>query len=561
MKILKVAIGILIVTALVVSAACTSGSSSATPKTQLLTVQRGDLSTDITAAGNLALSNKQDLVIEISGTQQDPVTVQEVLVKEGDSVKKGQVVVKLNVTTLETKVTNQQRVVKTAEQSVKTAQSSLNKTLQDSDIQIKQAQMDLETATITFNRLNYPFNFSTFAFDMPAAIANLRDARRQLEEAQAGLAAGPGADTYGKAMEDFRRAQENLTAALERLSKGLGISVYSDTAGPSDNRTYSYVDVSPTVSNYLTARAAKISVEKAQNSLEQAKSSIQINIDRANLTLDNAKEDLSDARDTLADYETDWKKSEVIAPFDGFITKVNVVGGDAVQRGTIAAQLADPAKFQADIMVSEMDILQVKLGGDARVQVTAMSGLTLSAKVIAISPTATIQSGVVNYKVTVEVASIESIMQQRQAARQEAAQQSPQGDATARNRPATGPASTNSTRQASGFTMISDNLQLKEGLTITVSIVLEQRNNVLQVPNTAITRQGAKSYVKVSNGGTIEEREIKTGISNWQYTEVTEGLKEGEKVVVPQGTTTSSTQQQRQQGPMGGMPGGIRIIR
>ena len=215
-------------------------------------------------------------------------------------------------------------------------------------------------------------------------------------------------------------------------------------------------------------------------------------------------------------------------------------------------------------MVSEMDILQVKMGGAAQVQVAAISGLTLSANVTAISPTATIQSGVVNYKVTVEVASMESIMQQRQAARQEAAQQSDNTTAT-RNRPTTGQGGSGQTRQGGQSTTVPatvpSNLQLKDGLTVTVSILLEQRNNVLQVPNTAITRQGGKSYVKVSNaGGTIEDREIKTGISNWQYTEVTEGLKEGEKVVVPQGTTSSSTQQRPQQGPMGGIPG-IRITR
>jgi biotin carboxyl carrier protein len=388
-----------------------------------------------------------------------------------------------------------------------------------------------------------------------------------------GIAAGPDSPNYGDALDKFRRAQDNVTQSLERLSKGLGVGVYSDVikildptspTGYSDNKTYA--DVSPTVSNYLTARAAKIAVEKAQNSLEQAKSSVQINIDKAKLSVDNAKDDLKNYRKTLAEYEADVKKSEVIAPFDGFITKVNVAGGDAVQRGTIPVQLADPNKFQADIMVSEMDILQVKMGGAAQVQVAAISGLTLSANVTAISPTATIQSGVVNYKVTVEVASMESIMQQWEAARQQAAERAQQSDNTTatRNRPTTGQGGSGQTRQGGQSTTVPaaapSNFQLKDGLTVTVSILLEQRNNVLQVPNTAITRQGGKSYVKVSNaGGTIEEREIKTGISNWQYTEVTEGLKEGEKVVVPQGTTSSSTQQ-RQQGPMGGIPG-MRIIR
>ena len=96
--------------------------------------------------------------------------------------------------------------------------------------------------------------------------------------------------------------------------------------------------------------------------------------------------------------------------------------------GTVAVQIADPAKFEAEIMVSEMDILQVKEGGEARVEVDAMSGLTLPAKVIHISPTATIQSGVVNYKVKVEVASLEEMIQGQQAARQKTIESIQQGE-------------------------------------------------------------------------------------------------------------------------------------
>jgi hypothetical protein len=49
--------------------------------------------------------------------------------------------------------------------------------------------------------------------------------------------------------------------------------------------------------------------------------------------------------------------------------------------------------------------------------------------------------------------------------------------------------------------------------------------------------------------GTIEERAVTTGISNWQYTEITEGLNEGEQVVVQQTSSSATTSQQGQQGP------------
>ncbi|GAF89438.1 unnamed protein product, partial [marine sediment metagenome] len=81
--------------------------------------------------------------------------------------------------------------------------------------------------------------------------------------------------------------------------------------------------------------------------------------------------------------------------------------------------------------------------------------------------------------------------------------------------------------------------------------------NVLLVPNSAIIGSGRQIYVKVvSPDGVIEDRLVTTGISNWQYTEIIEGLSEGEKVVIPETTTITPTT------PESGMPffpgGGMR---
>jgi multidrug efflux pump subunit AcrA (membrane-fusion protein) len=98
-------------------------------------------------------------------------------------------------------------------------------------------------------------------------------------------------------------------------------------------------------------------------------------------------------------------------------------------------------------------------------------------------------------------------------------------------------------------------VQLRDGLTVTVSIIIQERNKVLLVPNAAINYKGGKAYVQVSEDGIAEERAIQTGISNWQYTEVTSGLSEGEKVVVPQGTTTTTTSKQSQSSGVIRIPG------
>ena len=177
-------------------------------------------------------------------------------------------------------------------------------------------------------------------------------------------------------------------------------------------------------------------------------------------------------------------------------------------KGTVAVTIADPDEFEADILVSEMDILQVELGGEAWVEVDAMQGLSLPAEVTHISPTATIQSGVVNYEVTVEVQSIEAIIQEQQAARQESMQDIEQGELTERLKQAV-EAGQVTQEQAEEMmkqmqqaqrgqqgqlpTTISEDFQLREGLTVTVSIIIDERNDVLLIPNVAITTQGRQT--------------------------------------------------------------------
>ena len=266
---------------------------------------------------------------------------------------------------------------------------------------------------------------------------------------------------------------------------------------------------------------------------------------------------------------------EVIAPFDGFITQVNVSGGDEILKGTVAVQIADPTRFEAELLVSETDIFDIVLGGEASVQVDAISMLDLPAEVTYISPTAVIQSGVVNYEVEVEVESLETVRQQQQAAmqeRQEAMQEMiASGEIPEQLQEAVEAGQitqeqieemTARWQQEEGATLeqmptlIPEDFELKEGLSVTVSILISQASDVLLVPNQAITYRGREVYVQVvSPGGEIEERLIQTGISDWQYTEVTDGLSEGEQVVVPQTTSTgtSTTSEQGFQGAPGGM--------
>ncbi len=71
--------------------------------------------------------------------------------------------------------------------------------------------------------------------------------------------------------------------------------------------------------------------------------------------------------------------------------------------------------------------------------------------------------------------------------------------------------------------------RLLVGYSADVEVILDVRENVVRVPTAALL-EGGRVLVAGKNG-TLEEREVKTGLSNWEFTEVKEGLDAGERVV------------------------------
>jgi RND family efflux transporter MFP subunit len=429
MKVLKILLVVLVLGSVtVLSLGCPGTEAEPTSEQQVATVQRGNLTVDITASGNLSLARMEDLAFDIPGRAWE-ITVEEILVEEGDSVEEGQLLARLDT-------------------------SEWNDMLTSLELDLIQAQINLENAQLSLDK-----------------------------------------------------------AEAETVTLITGDIVYSSNFDDEE------IDILE-----LRLTLAEAQLEDAQQVLEEAME----------------------------------KSPEIISPFDGFITKVNVEGGDEVLPGTVAVTIADPDQFEADILVSEMDIFDLELGGEATVQIDAMTSLTIPATVTHISPTATISSGVVNYDVTVELESLEELMQEWQEAMPDISsgelpepieQAIEEGQMTQEE----AEAMQQQMQQAQAEHQAElENIQLKEGLTVTVSIIIAEATDVLLVPNGAITTRGQQNYVQVvSADGSIEERAVTTGISNWQYTEVTEGLSEGEQVI-NQGTTSTTTETERF-GPPGGM--------
>lgn len=81
------------------------------------------------------------------------------------------------------------------------------------------------------------------------------------------------------------------------------------------------------------------------------------------------------------------------------------------------------------------------------------------------------------------------------------------------------------------FTNTDDLKTLLVGYSADVEIILDVRESALRVPTEALL-EGNRILIFTANPGRLEERKVEAGVANWQYTEVTSGLRQGEKVVL-----------------------------
>ena len=338
----------------------------------------------------------------------------------------------------------------------------------------------------------------------------------------------------------------------------------------------------------IDAKSAKMNLERAKmpsTSSSGTSAPDPLDIETKELSLQKAL-----MRVDAAQAELDG--AVITAPFAGLVSQVNSKVGDKISSTTIVIRLIDPTQLAVTTMVNETDIFNIKLGTTATVQIDALPQVALPATVSSISPTATISGGVVNYPVELKVQTTPTVRTAFTGSRQSSG--SPQST-TSGNAPGSAPAT--SQQQLSGSTSgqtaglgntpsttpgdtqtqssrlspgTKGNLgspgtqqaltpavlpTLKEGLSVSITVTIEEKNNVILVPNRAVTRQGANSVVQVMKAdNTTEQRIVRTGISDWQNVEITEGLTEGEKLAVARqaaSTTTRTTTQQQ---------GGTRIM-
>ena len=190
------------------------------------------------------------------------------------------------------------------------------------------------------------------------------------------------------------------------------------------------------------------------------------------------------AEQALAEAQTQLDEATITAPFDGLVARVYVKEGDIISAATTIVHLIDPSNMELNAEVDEIDIPDVKLGQRAIIEVDALPALQLEGVVTLIGSLPIVEAGLVLYEVTI------------------------------------------------GFD-VPQGYNLKIGMNAIADIILEERSNVLLVPNRAITQDSqGNPIVKVMVNEEIEERPVVTGISDGFDTEIVDGLSEGDVVVI-----------------------------
>jgi RND family efflux transporter MFP subunit len=234
----------------------------------------------------------------------------------------------------------------------------------------------------------------------------------------------------------------------------------------------------------LALAQAKVALEQAEYNLNQLKDVLHASQDRIKI----AESELEVAELAVARAQKQLDEATITAPFDGVVAAVYVKEGDITPSPTMAPKiiiyLITPNHMELSAEVDEIDIAEVKLGQSAVISLDALPDKQLEGVVTLVSSVPIIEAGLVLYKVKI------------------------------------------------GFD-VPQGLDLKVGMSATADIIVQQRENALLVPERAIERDSqGKPMVWVKINEQIEERPVVTGISDGLQTEILDGLKEGEIVVV-----------------------------
>jgi RND family efflux transporter MFP subunit len=221
----------------------------------------------------------------------------------------------------------------------------------------------------------------------------------------------------------------------------------------------------------------------ARDSLDRARR--EMDVSGATVELSRAR--LEAAKERLKQLEVNLSYTKIYAPITGIVSSVTTQQGETVVAGLSAPNLItiiDPTKLEMWIYVDETDIGRVKPGMKVEHWVDAYRDKRFQGKIDMVYPQPEIRENIVYYLAIVKIDP-------------------------------------------------KDTLFLKPEMTTHVRIMIEQKDNVLAVPNAAVRFEDGKNVVYVKKGDKSEQREVTVGVRDERFTEIVSGLGDGQQIIVP----------------------------
>jgi len=202
-----------------------------------------------------------------------------------------------------------------------------------------------------------------------------------------------------------------------------------------------------------------------------------------------AKSSAEVSRARLAVAQASLDRSQLKAPFDGTVAEITGELGEFVTPSPIgvptppAVDIIDTSCLYVLAPIDEVDAPEIKTGMPARISLDAYNKQFFKGQVRRISPY------VLDREKQARTVDIEV-----------------------------------------KFIIENDNHSMLPGYSADVEVILDSHANVIRIPTEALL-EGQKVLVYDKENKSIYEKEVKTGLTNWKYTEVLEGLAAGEQVV------------------------------
>ena len=259
---------------------------------------------------------------------------------------------------------------------------------------------------------------------------------------------------------------------------------------------------------YKQNSASEAEVETAKNTLASAKASVNeavAQIKQSQISVNNAR--------------TNLNYTQILSPMDGVIVSIPVSIGQTVnsaQSSPTIVHVADLSKMLIKLEISEGDIAQVQAG-------QAMSFTTLAEP---------------NYRIQSQIESIDPAL-------------TTLSDDNSSNKYVEQSGNTEAIYYYANALVDNSEQRLRIGMTVQGQVDIAKRENVLVVPNTALTKRNGENYVQVLENQQPIEKKVEIGLADGQHTEILSGLNEGEKVITTQRSNSEKISSEPRRGPGG----------